>query len=416
MKKYILLALIAFGSFQIVAQIWNQIALPTSENLLDIEFPPGTSSVGYIGGENGVLLKTTDGGANWTNLTYSGIDLQFSFSFLDLEFANDLIGFAAVSAGVYKTVDGGLNWTLLDDSALGSFCYKQSLHVIDSDHLFVAGAGCFQSAMIAEFDNGVWSEKTDDHETFNPSEYVKDIEFHGNVAVAATNGDKFLRSTDNGQNWISVQSPVFAASGVLSELMFLDANHVLAGHEIYAGHYLFYESLDGGATWDEFQSIVSGDLVFYGIWLAFEKSTAGTVYAHVSQQGGPHFIQRYTAGLWSYEEVDEIIWGMDSYGSDEVFAVGENGYLVRNSGAQLGIEEIKQSIRVFPNPSQDRVTVQATDIQSAKLFDQAGRTVNLEFHPRADGWELNLSALDAGTYQLSVSFDGKNETLTIVKD
>ena len=37
-------------------QTWNQVTVPTSENLNDIEFPEGTTGTGYIGGDNGVLL------------------------------------------------------------------------------------------------------------------------------------------------------------------------------------------------------------------------------------------------------------------------------------------------------------------------------------------------------------------------
>ena len=31
-------------------QTWNKVIVPTSENLNDIEFPDGTTGVGYIGG------------------------------------------------------------------------------------------------------------------------------------------------------------------------------------------------------------------------------------------------------------------------------------------------------------------------------------------------------------------------------
>ena len=51
-------------------QTWNQVTVPTSENLNDIEFPEGTSSIGYIGGDNGVLLKTIDGGLSWFNFHF----------------------------------------------------------------------------------------------------------------------------------------------------------------------------------------------------------------------------------------------------------------------------------------------------------------------------------------------------------
>ena len=119
-------------------QNWNQISVPTSENLNDIEFPEGTTGVGYIGGDNLVLLKTIDGGLSWFSIDYSVIDSSafLTLNFFDLEFVSDEVGFATVGYDLgfylYKTIDGGFNWTEINsDQNLGSFCYKNTLEVID---------------------------------------------------------------------------------------------------------------------------------------------------------------------------------------------------------------------------------------------------------------------------------------------
>ena len=83
----IYITLFGFG----YAQSWNQITVPTAEHLIDIEFPEGTAGVGYIGGDNLVLLKTIDGGLSWFSVDYSGIDSSefLTLKFIDLEFVSD---------------------------------------------------------------------------------------------------------------------------------------------------------------------------------------------------------------------------------------------------------------------------------------------------------------------------------------
>ena len=44
---------------------WTQVNVPTSSDLLDIDFADNNELIGYIGTSNFELLKTTDGGATW---------------------------------------------------------------------------------------------------------------------------------------------------------------------------------------------------------------------------------------------------------------------------------------------------------------------------------------------------------------
>ena len=44
---------------------WTQVNVPTSADLLDIDFADNNELIGYIGTSNFELLKTTDGGATW---------------------------------------------------------------------------------------------------------------------------------------------------------------------------------------------------------------------------------------------------------------------------------------------------------------------------------------------------------------
>jgi photosystem II stability/assembly factor-like uncharacterized protein len=70
--------------------------------------------VAYAGGSQGTILKTTDGGTTWQNVSPVG---SADADFRDLEALNEREVFALSSGAgrlsrLYKTSDGGLNWTL----------------------------------------------------------------------------------------------------------------------------------------------------------------------------------------------------------------------------------------------------------------------------------------------------------------
>ena len=69
MKQVVTLIFVLLVSFNANSQQWELIESNTNQNLNSVYFP--TSSVGYIAGDYGTMLKTTDGGSSWTELNSS---------------------------------------------------------------------------------------------------------------------------------------------------------------------------------------------------------------------------------------------------------------------------------------------------------------------------------------------------------
>lgn len=93
---FIMLLMVSNVSAQTGWQILNS---GTTEHLYSIEFVNENTS--YISGDNGTLLKTTNGGSNWQiNIGLPGTDIAF---------VNDSTGFSA-NGPVYKTTNSGINW------------------------------------------------------------------------------------------------------------------------------------------------------------------------------------------------------------------------------------------------------------------------------------------------------------------
>lgn len=79
-------------------------ALPTHSGLSSISFP--SSSVGYVAGDFGTIMKTVNAGGSWNTLT-TGITSEIS----SIYFIDSLTGFAGSGKKMLKTTDGGQNWT-----------------------------------------------------------------------------------------------------------------------------------------------------------------------------------------------------------------------------------------------------------------------------------------------------------------
>ncbi len=415
-NKGIIVALMCMCTIGLNAQVWNQVSVPTTEKLNTIDFP--SNQVGYIGGDNGVLLKTVDGGETWDEVVYTGVS-AVTYNIEDLQFIDENIGFMVLDFnGSYKTTDGGLTWVEDTDMELGNFCYRNTVHALDEDHLFLGGAGCFQSTIIKEFNTGTWSEKSIDHEMFDPSYLVNDIDFRGNLGLASTTGAYILRSTDMGQNWDTIRTPIVNDGEGLTSVLIVDDLIAFAGHTDGTGQYGIFKSVDAGLTWE--QDFGSATF-FYASWLSLGKSANGNVYTGAVSSTGEYALMFEYGSDWSYEVVDQLIYSISSYDQDVVFAVGDSGYVIVNKDlSSLSIAEEKELlISSFPNPVQDVLNITGSELNNAtiRVHDTQMKEVDASMTRINDNHvELHLSGLSAGVYFLMVESGGQQAVQKIVKE
>lgn len=94
---------------------WNPIMTSTTLNAVDFV----TTSIGYACGNSGTILKTTDGGANWTSQTSGTVHNLFGIHFL-----TETEGWATgISGTILHTTDGGTNWSA-QTSNTGNLIYE----------------------------------------------------------------------------------------------------------------------------------------------------------------------------------------------------------------------------------------------------------------------------------------------------
>lgn len=418
MKKIGLLNTLLMAAFFASAQTWHQIPSGTNSKLNSIDFP--SASIGYIGGNDSTLLKTTDGGATWNPVNFTGVDfLPGGEHILKLQFVSETTGFMTVGpySGSYKTMDGGQTWTQLPLSS--NLCYNEGLFFTDENNGFIAGSGCFQSELIDRLSNGTWSAATISTTNFIPMERITDLDFRGANGLASSYGGRFLRTTNGGLNWDTIASPYGNSVPVLS-VAFVDDTLCFAGYDPMDGDgFGLMRSTDAGLTWDtDFSMATFYYPDYYGIHLATNNNVYAGAKSYLQTSG--LIFRRYPDGGWNYENVDHPIYELSSYGDSVVFAVGDSGYIVTNvPPAQLATEELFQQqdlFTVFPNPVKDQLhlegaleanspfTIHTTDgrlVQSGKLTaDQ----------------KINCAALQPGMYLLTVRSGRNAQTIRILRE
>jgi photosystem II stability/assembly factor-like uncharacterized protein len=93
------------GSLLHAQTAWQNQTSGTSNDLHDVQFID--SQTGWIAGDNGTILKTTNGGTTWSPLT-SGLSQDLYAVF----FINSSTGWVTGDGGkILKSTDGGSSWT-----------------------------------------------------------------------------------------------------------------------------------------------------------------------------------------------------------------------------------------------------------------------------------------------------------------
>lgn len=423
--KILLTFLCAIASTAIIAQTtWYEVPTGVDNKLNVVDFP--SSNIGYIGGNDTLLLKSIDGGKTWQKLNMSGLNLTWGdLNILDLQFITEDMGYMVVGEYglTYKTIDGGINWTSL--SVSGNLCYPRALYFFSENDGYIGGNGCFEGELIDIYDGSATTTQA----TLNDSGLgtglaaIVDFDFgSASYGLAASSAGRIYRTTDAGQNWDSIPINV-GQDATLSSIEITGDSIAYAGISYPGGSNGVLKSTDWGLNWfiDTYTPFPVLTMNFHDTHLG----SNGSLYAPctmLSTSGfrifeNPNPVAGWSG--WDHVTVDQPIYNMTSYADSIVWGVGDSGYVVVNTPpALLSFEEMENEIdfSIFPNPTSDMLNIQLADngqsVIQANIYELSGRLIRKNINPT----QINITDLAAGIYLLEVRTHNGVETVRFVKD
>jgi photosystem II stability/assembly factor-like uncharacterized protein len=320
---------------------WNQLTVPTTSDLSRLSFVD--SLHGWIVGDNGVILKTNDGGQHWT-IQSSGM----AENMVDIFMLNARQGWALAhsftgdSAGTFilKTSNSGEVWAKSFYPV--QYKYFFSLYFLDSLNGWMAGKS---GELVGTSDGGqTWFSATIDSSSNRLYWDLFKVKFFSPQVGIALGGrfdltGVFWRTTNGGQTWITQTF----GSEPLFDCVFLDSlNAVGVGGDYEFGASVFRTS-DGGATWDYRW------LGLFGQGRAISFRTPLEAWAPLgfsgaymyTFDGGETWTQKYLPG-----GISEFIPGpLRVYGVQ--FTDRKTGYMIGDSGLVYKYDYFTSPVKVF---------------------------------------------------------------------
>lgn len=229
---------------------WTQVTLPMEIEWESMDFTD--ANTGWLGSRTGDIIHTTDGGQTWTVLHDS--------TFLGrvwLRFLNEDFGYMAEGRNFLQTTDGGLTWDTLAQNVFPSTI--NDIEVIDSLNILVS-----QNTRIAwTHDGGMTWSSANNHPYISTTNGGIHGHPDGKVWVA-NKWRSVLYSDDFGDSWVD-QFPAF--KGYLGYIDAFDEKNVVAVGSSGLG----IHTQNSGLDWEEFSSVDLNYTSFSGLATLSEK-------------------------------------------------------------------------------------------------------------------------------------------------
>ncbi len=368
-SKFTLIVLCAFFFSCLNAQSWTQLNIPGSPARYDDVFFLNENLGWAADGWGYSVYKTTDGGQNWE------LQLVTNNEYLrNIEFLNENIGFlGTLSPNFYKSTDGGNTWDLVNIPNVHAIC---GLDAVGESTIYGCGAYFQPAYIIKSADSGENWEFIDmsAHATALVEVLFVD-EQTGFASGGNDEGGIILKTTDGGQNWTEIYN-----SGIPGELVW-KMQRLFSNTDVMFGAVESFDPLPGKLikSTDDGQSWISRDVpdpFIQGV--GFITENHGWMGGHNSG-----FLETFDGGeTWNETGFGWSLNRFQIFDQNLIYCSGQSIYKYTDN---LSVSDIASQrpedldIVISQNPVTDKLnfTIDYTrnDHMLITLFDETGKKI-----------------------------------------
>lgn len=303
----------------LISQWQWQNPYPQGNNLDDIFFI--NQNTGWICGQAGTVLKTTNKGIDWNYYP-----VKIPDAIMGIQFINEYTGFAAswdwgTTGSIYKSTNGGINFSLIKQIN-NNGC--SDVYFYDDNNGWIAGT---HGLIFRTTDCGNnWSEQ----QTASATDITRLCFLNLDTGFASSFDGYILKTTNSGLNW----SKLYHDSGkIFYSVNFIDINTgFITG---YSG--LLYKTTNSGMSWINLSSL--SQFGNYVQDIKFINSNTGWLATGRSNSSNDIFKTTNCGINWTNQniylrnsETLNRLWISDS---SNIYCVGDGGSILKTSNSGL---------------------------------------------------------------------------------
>lgn len=416
MKKFIFLKLIFLLSFNIAYSQWMLQPSGVSSYLRDIDFI--NEQTGWVCGDGGTILKTTNGGMNWISL-FTGVPNKPLFGIHPVD--SNVVYCVGWFETILKTTNGGDNWIIIENAPWGKGSSYESCFFIDENTGWIGSTHSFLAKVRKTTDGGK------SFENIILNSILRDIYFKDELNGIGVDEVTYISKTSNGgENWSSYS---IAGTGNLYRLSIL--NDGLTGY-VVSSRDLVYKTTDFGISWDSvgfipnvISQLYSSSFSSDSIGWAGSISGVGIAQLFKTTNGGRNWTYQNQSNIRSYNDIfalnDSLVWTCGGFGT--IFHTKTGGDTIVNiSQISSTVPENFQLNQNYPNPFNPVTNIEfdlpVGNFVVLKIYDINGREVKTlvnEYKPAGRYiYSFYAGELSSGIYFYKIISGNFNETKRMI--
>jgi len=355
-------------------------------------------NVGWIGGNGGVVLRTTNAGTNWTNVTGAPIGTNAVYAICGIDANTCLVSTSPGATFVYRTTNGGANWTQVFTQATPGFIDDIKFQNANTGFMYGDPVGARWSLWKSTNGGATWDSaglylaQAGAEAGWNNAMWLS-----GNNLWFGTNNTRVYRSTNFGTSW-TFGTTTGSVNGY---------SVAFNGNIGFTGQTATLKSTDGGSTYSAVTLLGTGTAYsFNAVANRFWYLRASRIYW--SNDNGVTFDTQYV-GTGTYIAMNLVLDGNVIRG----WAVTSAGGIAMYNEILTGINNKNNEIPVnyslsqnYPNPFNPATKISfalpKAGYVELKVYDILGReaaTIVSDFKQAGKHTvDFDASSLASGVY------------------